>query len=87
MKAYVRRAILSALSIAVAAAVPLGAQAQDKPLHRHHPRAKYTYVPKTTDLFLEPNGSAAVGTEDHYYSDTITPHYPLGPAIYQRWGN
>lgn len=74
---------LIATALACALAAMLGADAQALVRHPHHRLARGgDVVVHTGRSYLDPGTSAAVGSEDHYFSDTAPYSYTgLGPAF------
>lgn len=73
--------IVTAIALAVAATLATDAQALVRHPHRYLARGGEVIV-RTGRSYLEPGTSAAVGSENHYYSDTTPYSYTgLGPSF------
>jgi hypothetical protein len=71
-------------AFAIAAALATSALAQDSYAHRHAARGGDVIV-HTGRSYLDPGTSAAVGSENHYFSDT-TQYAGEGPDFTQNVG-
>jgi hypothetical protein len=73
--------IVAAVALAVAATLATDAQALVRHPHRHLARGGDIVV-RTGRSYLDPGSSAAVGSENHYFSDTAPYGYTgLGPSF------
>ena len=75
------------LSIVALAGFAASAFADDmaKP---HKPKARVihaTKAPAYGDVVLPVGSVKDPGSDNRYFSDTITPRYTLGPTIFNRW--
>jgi hypothetical protein len=68
--------IASAVALALAVAFVTDAQALERRTHRHIAAARHgDVVVHTGRSYLDPGTSAEVGSENHYFSDTLSYSY------------
>jgi len=80
------------LSLVTLAGVSAPAFADDVMLpHKHKARAAHAMAPRAVkgpiygDVVLPVGSVKDPGSDNRYFSDTITPGYSLGPTIFGRW--
>jgi hypothetical protein len=77
-----KRFIACAMAFALPATLATSAQALDRHAHQHVGARGGGVVVHTGRSYLDPGASAAVGSENHYFSDST--HYgPQGPDFTQ----
>ena len=81
----------AACLLAVAVFAFSGADADAKPkAKRHHGQANYEPVARRSvefPTYVDRGSDRNPGGDNLYYTDTRTPHYELGPTIFQKFEN
>jgi hypothetical protein len=75
MARYTRNIIGAAVAAVVAASLVGEAQALQRRAHRHVAASHGDIVVHTGRSYLDPGTSAEVGSENHYFSDSLGPSY------------
>jgi hypothetical protein len=76
MARHLRSFIAAAVALAAAASLVTQAQALERRAHRHvAARHGGDIVVHTGRSYLDPGTSAEVGSENHYFSDSLGPSY------------
>jgi hypothetical protein len=83
MARHLRSFIAAAVALAAAVSLVADAQALERRAHRHvAARHGGDVVVHTGRSYLDPGTSAEVGSENHYFSDSLGPSYgQLGPPF------
>ena len=75
MARFSRIFIASAVALTVAGAFVADAQALERRTHRHVVAHRGDIIVHTGRSYLDPGTSAEVGSENHYFSDTLSYSY------------
>ena len=75
MARHLRSFIAAAVALAAAASLVTDAQALERRAHRHVGVRQSDIVVHTGRSYLDPGTSAEVGSENHYFSDSLGPSY------------
>lgn len=75
MPLHLRGFIAAAVAIIAAASLVTEAQALERRAHRHAGVRHSDIVVHTGRSYLDPGTSAEVGSENHYFSDSLGPSY------------
>ena len=82
MARHLRSLIAAAVTLAAVASLVTDAQALQRRTHHHIAARHGDVVVHTGRSYLDPGTSAEVGSENHYFSDSLGPSYgQLGPPF------